>query len=222
MTTTVSVIIPVYNSARYICRALDSVLAQNMPGLQIIVVDDGSTDNSATLVSQYAASVTLLRQGNRGPAAARNWGVEQSRGEFLMFLDADDLWPEGRLQWQLEYLQAHPEVDVVQGTLQLLHADESGQTPPAEPHHANSLCTAFMRREAFLRVGLLDETLRYCEDLDWFFAAQSMDVSVHRSDRLALIHRRHDDNATNRIDLVRHCTLQVVARHRLRRGEQTG
>lgn len=219
---TVSVILPVFNGDRFIARALNSVLSQLPAPLELIVVDDGSTDGTADTVRRYTqvAQVTLLHQDNQGPAAARNRGIERARGDYLAFIDADDLWPAGRLRWQLDYLRDHPGVDIVQGALQPVRRDVSGDAPCEPAHHANSLCTALIPRELLLRVGPLDESLRYCEDVDWFFAAQAAGVVVHRDDRVALEYLRHDDNATNNVELVRRYTLQVVARHRRRLGGQ--
>lgn len=221
MTATVSVVLPVCNGEKFIATALDSVLSQEPPPMEVIVVDDGSTDGTAAMVQRYPRA-TLLQQDNRGPAAARNRGVEHAGGSHLAFIDADDRWPAGRLRWQLDYLRDHPGVDIVQGTLQPVRRNTGGAAPCEPPHHANSLCTALIPREVFQRVGPLDETLRYCEDVDWFFAAQAAGVVVHRDERLALEYLRHADNATNNMDMVRRYTLQVVARHRRRLARQAG
>lgn len=217
---TVSVVLPVYNGDRFIARALDSILSQDPPPLEVIVVDDGSTDGTADTVRRYtqAAQVSLLRQDNQGPAAARNRGIECASGDYLAFIDADDQWPAGRLRWQLDYLRAHPGVDIIQGALQPVRRGADGAAPCEPSHHAHSLCTALIPSDLFQRVGTLDEGLRYCEDVDWFFAAQAAGVVVHRDDRVALEYLRHDDNATNNMELVRRHTLQVVARHRRRLG----
>ena len=184
MTPLVSVIVPVHNGASFIGAALASARAQSVNGLELIVVDDGSTDASADI------------------AGEPEYG--------------DDLWPEGRLAWQLNCFAERPEVEMVQGVLQAIQAGSDGFAAVGEPHHAHSLSTALVLRSAFERVGPLDETLRYCEDVDWFFSASSCGLNIYRSDQLALLYRRHADNATNRHDLVRRYTLQVVARHRRR------
>ena len=90
MTATISCIVPVYNGARFLAEALESILAQSLPPDEIIVVDDGSTDDTPAVVAAYG-TVDYVRQENRGPAAARNRGVTLARGDFLSFLDADDL-----------------------------------------------------------------------------------------------------------------------------------
>ena len=92
LTPTISCIVPVYNSARFIGEALDSILNQQHSVSQIVVVDDGSTDDLDAALSNYDQRISVIRQENRGPAAARNRGIQESNGEFLTFLDADDLW----------------------------------------------------------------------------------------------------------------------------------
>lgn len=105
----ISVVIPVYNRAAFIAEAIDSVLIQNVEGVEIIVVDDGSTDTSADVVAGYGDRVRLIRQENAGCAAARNTGIEASRGTWIAALDSDDYWLPGKLVAQLRDLAAHPD-----------------------------------------------------------------------------------------------------------------
>jgi glycosyltransferase involved in cell wall biosynthesis len=100
----VSVIIPTYNSARFLTDAIDSVLAQTFKDFEVWVIDDGSTDETASLIRGYRPSVHYLRQENRGVAVARNRGIEQSRGKYVAFLDADDTWLPSKLERQLDAL----------------------------------------------------------------------------------------------------------------------
>lgn len=211
MTPLLSVVVPVFNGARYLAAALDSVLADAGDDVELVVVDDGSTDASASIAAGYP-SVRLLRQDNRGPAAARNRGVEAARGEYLAFLDADDLWPAGRFAWQRAALASDAGPDLVQGLIQPVAAD--GVAPAGEPLYANSLCSALLRRATFERVGPLDESLRYCEDVDWCFAARRAGLRTERRAMPALYYRRHDSNATRHRDLLRQHTLRVIAKHR--------
>src|SRR5690349_12299252 len=102
----VSVVIPAFNAARYLPAALDSVLNQTARNLEILVVDDGSTDETEALLSRYGPPVHYLRQENQGVSVARNLGIKQSRGRFVGFLDADDTWLPHKLERQLETLVA--------------------------------------------------------------------------------------------------------------------
>ena len=110
---TVSVIIPAYNSERYIADAVKSVLAQSYQPAEVIVVDDGSSDGTARVVQGLGNSIRSLHQANRGEPAARNLGLRNAQGEYVAFLDADDLWRPDKLKLQMDYFAAHPNCAVV-------------------------------------------------------------------------------------------------------------
>jgi len=99
-------VIPAFNAEPYLAEAIQSVLAQGIPGIQVVVVDDGSTDGTAEVAAGFGAQVALIRQPNAGIGAARNAGVERAVGNFLAFLDADDVWPAGSLASRLAVLDA--------------------------------------------------------------------------------------------------------------------
>ena len=104
MTPLISVIMPAYNALPYIDQAIRSVLDQDYPNIELIVVDDGSRDGTPELAEQFGDRVKVLRQKNAGPAAARNKGIAASRGDFIAFLDADDVWLPGKASMQVQYL----------------------------------------------------------------------------------------------------------------------
>ncbi len=134
MTPGISVIIPTYNSARFLPQALDSVFAQDYPWVEIIVVDDGSTDETLQAIRPYRDRLTYLHQENAGSAAARNAGLAQAQGEYVVFLDADDWLLPGKLQQQADILQAQPDVGLVHSGWQLV--DEVGDPlETVEPWH---------------------------------------------------------------------------------------
>ena len=122
----VSAIVPVHNGERYLGAALESIFAQRYEPLEVIVVDDGSRDGSVAVAAQFA--VRLVRQENRGVAAARNRGLAEARGDLLAFLDQDDAWPPGKLDTQVAFLAANPAVDFVLGAIAVLA--EPGVAPP--------------------------------------------------------------------------------------------
>jgi len=210
----VSVVIPAFNAAGYIGAALESVLQQRSGEQQVIVVDDGSTDDTPRILAGFGARITVVRQENRGPAAARNAGLDLSEGEFITFIDADDLWPHGRLDGHLAYLRSHPGTEVLLGAIQHVRDVDGGWEPYGEPFHAMSLPSGIFRRDLFLSVGRLDESLFYCEDVDWFFRARRAGVALAKTPEIGLYHRRHRHNLTNRKSRVREHTLKVLARHR--------
>lgn len=120
---TFSVIIPVYNGAGTIARAIESVLTQTYPASEVIVVDDGSTDETASVVCEFGSRVTYLHQINAGVSAARNSGVQHARSEWLAFLDADDWYYPDRLRWHAEWIERDPGLDFLTGDYEYCSAD---------------------------------------------------------------------------------------------------
>ncbi len=120
----VSVIIPTYNRASYICDAIDSVLAQTYTDFEIIVVDDGSTDNTKSVLEKYSERVKYFYQMNKGVSAARNKGIREASGEFIAFLDSDDAWLSFKLAEQVEILDNNPDVSLVFSDAELLEGVE--------------------------------------------------------------------------------------------------
>ncbi|HEX7025491.1 MAG TPA: glycosyltransferase [Gemmatimonadales bacterium] len=198
----VSVVIPVFNAERHLASTLDSVLRQGHDRLEIIVVDDGSTDGSAAIAARCGGPVRCLFQPNRGPPAARNAGFRMARGELIAFLDADDLWSEDRLAVQLGLLARHPDADLVAGRFQwvrdeALPGEAPRLTPRAAPRHPLSLGTALLRRRLFTTVGELDESLRLNDDVDWYLRARELGVAMLLHEEVVLWYRRHERNITN-------------------------
>src|SRR5262245_30132400 len=135
----VSVVIPAYNCARFIGEALDSVFAQDYPELEVVVVDDGSTDDTCAVVEGYGDRVKLIRQRNAGAAVARNEGMRRASGEYVAFLDSDDLWLPGKLRLQIDHLESHRDVAMCCTRWNLLYPKADGSYPverPAAPRSA--------------------------------------------------------------------------------------
>jgi len=194
----ISVIIPVYNGEQFVAEAIQSVLAQTTPPSEIIVVDDGSTDATAQVVADLAASASMplryVYQANQGPAAARNVGIRRAEGDTLAFLDADDLWVENTLAIQIGQLAANPTEQIVWGVLQMFRV-EAGQrlVSPTMAHHAN-LGSVVMRKSALERVGLFDERLHRGEDLEWFLRARDCRLTWRFHSEVVLWYRWHGEN----------------------------
>jgi glycosyltransferase involved in cell wall biosynthesis len=123
---TISVVMPAYNYAHYLREAIDSALAQSYPPLEVIVVDDGSTDATPEILASYGDRIRVLRQSNRGVAAARNAGIAAARGEYVAFLDADDVWLRRKLELQMARFDADPSLGLVHGGVQTF--DAAGRT----------------------------------------------------------------------------------------------
>jgi glycosyltransferase involved in cell wall biosynthesis len=222
-----SAIIPCYNAARFLPEAVASVLAQRYEPLEILVIDDGSTDDTPEVAASLAPAIQYLRQENRGPSAARNLGLRQARGEFIGLLDADDLWPEGKLDLQVGRLLENPTLDLVNGRVRYVQLP-GGRIP--DLRFEGPGCTmagiyngaAVYRRRAFDRAGLFDEELRYSEDHDWFLRARETGLSMVILAEVTLLYRMHDSNMTRHVPdrnaiqaLILHKSLQ---RRRRRSG----
>lgn len=196
---TVSVIIPVYNGESFLAEALQSVLNQTLSPDEIIVVDDGSTDQSAQVVASLAASVALpiryLHQENKGPAAARNRGIEQAHGDVIAFLDADDLWDRHKLEIQLPRLKSNPECEVVWGRLQVFTKNKESAMVKSETQQMPNVGCVLFRRSAFGRVGLFNETMRWSEDMDWFVRARECGLPIATHPDVVLWYRYHANNS---------------------------
>jgi glycosyltransferase involved in cell wall biosynthesis len=177
----VSVIIPVYNTERYLAQAIESVLGQSLPAAEIIVVDDGSTDRSPEIARSYNAAVQVITQGNQGAAAARNRGIEASQGSLLAFLDADDYWTSDKLERQAAAL-ADPGLDMVFGGVQQFispELDEAVKQSLRLPEQISpGYCAGAMliRREAFLKVGYFNPQRQIGDFIDWYARAQELDL----------------------------------------------
>lgn len=121
--STVSVIIPTYNHARYLREAIDSALAQTHPAVEVIVVDDGSTDGTPGILSDYGRRIRAIRQTNAGVAAARNTGLAAAMGAYVAFLDSDDIWASDKLEQQLALFTADPSLGLVHCGLERMDTD---------------------------------------------------------------------------------------------------
>jgi len=181
---TVSVIIPTYNHAVFLSEALESVFAQTCSPLEVIVVDDGSTDGTADVLCGYERRIRVLRQANRGVAAARNAGASVASGELLALLDADDMWLPAKLERQIARLDSEPEVGLVH--CGVAEVDGRGRQFRARlDGMEGSVSTemlffrrgvilgggsaAVVRRAAFLDVGGFDEALSTSADWDLYY-----------------------------------------------------
>jgi len=220
----ISVIIPVFNGARFLADAIRSVQAQQYPNLEVIVVDDGSTDDLEAVVRALPLEVRFLRQGKRGPGAARNLGIKNAAGAFLAFLDVDDLWPEDMLRTLLRHLLDHPEVDVARGHAQRMQPDEAGDyRPVGNPLETfpDSIAAALYRAGAFQAVDLFDQTYHFGEDSDWFNRARAHPLGIRTLDLVTLLVRRHGGNMTEGKNLSALHKLQALKTHLNRKRTQS-
>jgi GT2 family glycosyltransferase len=209
----VSIIIPVFNGLRFLPEAMASILAQDHPAIEVILVDDGSPDDVPSAAELLPIQPRVLRQHNQGPAAARNLGIRAASGEILAFLDVDDLWPDRMLATCIRWLLDHPATDVVTGRAQLFR-DQAGQDPgfagsPSESFD-NYIGAAVFRRRAFERAGLFDPLLRFAEDSDWFGRAPHLGATIDRIEMTTLFVRRHDANMTKDLEALDLVPLRML------------
>jgi glycosyltransferase involved in cell wall biosynthesis len=175
----VSVIIPTYNSAHFLPEAIDSVLAQTFRDYELIIVDDGSTDDTEEVVKRYGDKIKYLRQENRGPGPAKNTGIKNSRGPLIATLDADDKWLLDKLEVQVEYMRSHPQIGLVYGNVSTFD-DRGVITEAYDGTHRKvyqgevfdqlllqnfiSSITIMVRRESLEKVGMFPEDVMISED----------------------------------------------------------
>jgi glycosyltransferase involved in cell wall biosynthesis len=191
----VAIIIPVLDGEAILPRALESARAQHLGNSTIVVVDDGSRDRTAEIAREQ--SVTLFRQANAGPAAARNRGLRESSSQYVAFLDADDEWPAGSIDYLVSRLEVEQDVDVALGHVQCFVPSRAGDHEKHGPPFVTFLLgAAVYRRSVFDRVGLLDESLRQGEDVDWFMRARELGVSLRVYPRTTLHYRRRKGSLT--------------------------
>jgi glycosyltransferase involved in cell wall biosynthesis len=187
----VSVVIPAWNCAAFLGEAIASVLVQEGGPVEAVVVDDGSTDETAAVAAGFGEPVRVLRQAHAGSSAARNRGVAAARGGLLAFLDADDVWPPGKLSLQRAALDADPTLDMVFGhAVEFNDAGEEALPAPALLGPAS-----LIRMASFLRVGPFREDLRAGDFIDWMARARELGLRLAVLDAVCLRRRLHERNA---------------------------
>jgi glycosyltransferase involved in cell wall biosynthesis len=206
----VSAAIPAYNAARFLADAVDSVLAQTYPNLEICIVDDGSTDNTPQVIERYRDEprVRAFRQVNAGPAAARNHAVRESKGAFLAFLDADDLWLPDKIERQLRVFFEQPDIGIVYTDVCVLLLSPDGQWNPAPSrlccHRGHAFrevvngtfigpSSTMIPRGIFDKYGGFPPDLITAEDR-YLFARIAHDYPIDYVDEELVIMRRHGGN----------------------------
>jgi SAM-dependent methyltransferase len=218
-----SVIIPSYNHAQFLPDSIASVLQQTLQNFEIVVIDDGSTDNTAAIVARYP-QVRYVHQTNQGLAAARNAGIRESTGRFLVFLDADDTLRPRALEASLDCFQAHPECGFVSGNFRRVGPD--GISPARQPrvdskHYLALLkgnyigmhATVAYRREVIESVGGFDVRLPACEDYDLYLRI-ARHFPVARHDEVVADYRIHEANMSGDAAMMLECTLRVLRAQR--------
>ena len=196
----VSCIVPAWNAERWLRDALESALGQTYAPIEVIVVDDGSTDGTAGVLHAFAGRVVALRQPNAGPAAALNRGLLASCGEYLAFLDADDVWPPAKIERQLARLRAAPHLAACYGLVQNVWTDEVKIEAEAlrghrirDPVPGLVTGTLLAPRATFARLGPFADQ-RHAYALEWALRLKQAGLPYEVLDEVLLVRRYHAGN----------------------------
>lgn len=211
----ISTIIPVYNGERYLADTLVSALAQDYGRQEIIVVDDGSTDSTAAIVQAYP-TLRYVFQTNQGHGAAKNTGIAAAQGDFLAFLDADDVWLPDKLSIQMRHLLAHSKAEIAICLMETLLEEDMEwpanlnkahyrQTPPAYLPSA-----LLAHRRVFDQIGWFAPQYYHSNDSDWFFRAQDAGLTIAIVPQVLLRHRLHHNNLSYQAHAINAELLGVI------------
>lgn len=227
----VSAIVPCYNTAKYLPIALDSIVAQTYPDWEIVLVNDGGSDETPEIAARYRARLgerlQYIYQENRGLAGARNTAIRAARGEFYALLDADDTWLPRRLELGVAKLDANPELGMAHGGIALMDAEgKVFEYPRQDPRLVSGRIakhiyarrvhlpgnTVLVRRSALDKVGLFDESLRSTEDRDlWFRLA--LEYKIGYIDEILGYYRRHPGTLTTNSGKMRATQERFAYKH---------
>lgn len=225
----VSCIVPCFNGAQYLDEALGSILTQTHRPLEVIVVDDGSTDDSPAIVRRYGDGVRYHRQDNRGPGGACNTGVELATGDYIAFLEQDDLWLPDKTRRQLEELATNPQLGFCVSHVQNFWVPECAADAARYRDHAAMrpvpgyvVQTLLVRHDALRRVGRFDEALHFAFASDWFLRAGECGVVGALLADVLTRRRLHAHNFSRRNRSASHAQFLHVVKAALDRRRGTG
>ena len=197
MNELVSIIIPIYNYGHFLAEAIDSVINQTYRPIEVIVVDDGSTDNTANIATSYP-DVQYIYQPNQGVSVARNTGISKARGKFIAFLDADDIWLPDKLKIQIRNLEENPDIGYNICKMRIFIVPEADQNPWALSSlymdEQIGYTTLVTTKSVFEKVGDFDARYKAEEDFDWFTRAKDAEVAMAILPDILLNRRLHNNN----------------------------
>ena len=227
-TPTVSVVIPAYNAAWCVERAIESVLAQRYTDFELIVVDDGSTDGTPGVLERHGARLRIVRKENGGLASARNAGIRAARSDYVAFLDADDWWMPDKLTRQLAWLEMHPETVFCSTAARVV--DPAGETIgewrcggtagsslaaifSTNAYVAGSGSAVVARRNTLRDAGGFDEGLRSLEDVDMWMRLAALG-GYHCVDELLTVILKRPESMSRNLDVMRESAIAVMSKNR--------
>jgi len=201
MSLAISCVIPVFNGDRYLGEAIDSALSQRYAPLEVIVVDDGSTDRTAQVAAAFGSRISYHHQANGGAASARNRGVRAAQGELIAILDADDLWHPDKLAIQAERFESRPELDVSLTHMRnfwIPELAEEGETLGQSLPDGVSIQSLVARRRLFDEYGLFDEAARHKDVVGWLALVVGRGAVVETLAQVTVERRIHHTNLSRR------------------------
>lgn len=211
----VSVIVPVFNGGNFLAESIGSIRAQNYDPLEIIIVDDGSTDGSALITSTLGKDIHYIYQSNKGVASARNTGLNNSSGVVIAFLDQDDVWPMNKLSSQVPFLMEQPEIDIVMGKTRLFgelsrlkYQDRFERLNYVVDH--SFLGSGVIRKSVFEIIGFFDTTLKTGDDIDWMLRARDKAIPIIKLEHVTLQYRIHQGNLMRETSLIDLQFTQII------------
>jgi len=221
----ISVVIPVHNGERYLAASIQSVLDQGHAALELLVIDNASTDATAEVARTFP-SIRYFHLADKGLSKALNYGLERCRGEFLGFLDADDLWPPNRLTVQLEAFARNPAIEMVFGHVEQFISPELDESAQAKLSIRDKYLpgryrgSMLIRKESFWRVGPFEPSVDYGEFLDWYMRAEEHKIRDVMLPEVLTLRRIHGANLGytdrhKRVEFVRVLKRGLDRRRRL-------
>jgi glycosyltransferase involved in cell wall biosynthesis len=206
MAPLISCVVPVYNGERFIAEALDSIFNQTYRHIEVIVADDGSTDETSRIVGSYENRVRRVFQERGGPSATRNLGLRHARGELIAFLDADDLWHREKLERQAARFVARPELQVSVTQVQHFWESELEEEKKALEGHPRAqtvpgyaTTSLLAHRGVFDAVGSFSSDLWLADAAEWFIRAREKAIVIELLPEPLVYHRMHSQNITRRM-----------------------
>lgn len=224
--THISVIIPTLNMGHFLPDAIGSIARQKVSADEIIVVDCGSIDETKEILKRHydaGLPIRFIETNERNPGAARNKGLEQARGDFIAFLDADDLWPAEKLATQIGFLKASPAKGMVSGRVTYFDILDQQKLAPASNSRTETIFHVHLgacvyRRAVFERIGMFDPTLRYSEDFDLLMRIREADIGFSLLPQEMLYYRKHaasmmaQNDTRKKADFCRVIAMSVARR----------
>jgi glycosyltransferase involved in cell wall biosynthesis len=204
MSVAVTCIVPVHNGERYLTETLRSILAQTHRPLELIVVDNASTDASGAIARSFGDAITVIRQEDRGPTTGRNLGITAARGDYLAFCDADDLFEPQKLARQVAHFAGRPDLDISLCTAESfwepgLEDERARYEASGRTRATHALGTMLARRSVFERIGLLDPELVHGDHIEWFMRVVDAQLAVGILPEVLMRRRMHTESWSHRM-----------------------